>query len=128
MIEKAIEKIKAEMEVNKSGYVQAIGKYLLQQIEVNKGAAEKIVSGDKTIKGSIQEMSKETRKNASNGCGVLTDVEGFVIVAKYFGFEAIQDKILEVEVSEIKENNNIKNEEVKNKEIDFDIKLDDLLN
>lgn len=127
MIEKAIAKIKAEMEANKSGYAQVIGKYLLQQIEINKGSAEKIVNEGKTIKGSIQEMSKEAKKNASNGCGVLTDAEGFAIVAKYYGFEAVQDKILEVEISEIKEANNIYSEEVKKEVIDFDINLEDLL-
>lgn len=127
MIEKAIAKIKTEMEADKSGYVQVIGKYLLQQIEVNKGAADKIVNEGKSIKGSICEMSKEARKNASNGCGVLTDAEGFAIVGKYFGFEAVQDKILEVEINEIKETNDIKSEEVKKETVDFDINLDDLL-
>lgn len=127
MIEKAIEKIKAEMEKDKSSHVQIVGKYLLQQIEINKNAADKIINGDKTIKGSIKEMAKEARKNAVSGCGVLTDAEGFAIVARYFGFEAIQDKILEVEISEIKEVNNIHNEEAKKETVDFNVNLDDLL-
>ncbi len=127
MIDKAIAKIKAEMEADKSGYAQVIGKYLLQQIEINKGAADKIVNEGKSIKGSIQEMSKEAKKNAKNGCGVLTDAEGFAIVAKYFGFEAVQDKILEVVVNEIKETNDIKSEEVSKKDVSFDVNLEDIL-
>lgn len=126
MIEKAIEKIKAEMEADKSGYTQVVGKYLLQQIEINKGAADKIVNEGKTIKGSIQEMTKEAKKNASNGCGVLTDAEGFSIVARYYGFEAVQDKILEVEVDQIKEDFKV-DQNVKRNNTDFNINLDDLL-
>ena len=42
MIERAIEKIKSEMEQKKdNSYIQAIGDYLLKQVEINRNAAEK---------------------------------------------------------------------------------------
>ena len=126
MIERAIEKIKAEMGKENNAYVKIIGEYLLKQIEINKNAAEKIVNGDKTIKGSLTEMSKEAKKNQMAGFAILTDAEGFKIVSKYFEFEAVQDKILEVEVNQLKEDHEI--EEVKKKEdIDFGVNLDELL-
>ena len=128
MIEKAIEKIKAEMEKDKAPHIQVVGNYLLKQIEINKVAATAIVKEEKTIKGSVEKMQKEAKKNAINGCGVLTDAEGFEIVRKYFGFEAVQDEIMEVKVQEIKEVVDIKTEiKPQDKKVEFKVSLDDLL-
>lgn len=127
MIEKAIEKIKAEMEKNKAPHIQVVGNYLLKQIEINKAAATAIVKEGKTIKGSVENMQKEAKKNAVNGCGVLTDAEGFEIVRKYFGFEAVQDEIMEVKVQEIKEEIKAPIEEIKdNKKIEFKVDINSL--
>lgn len=127
MIEKAIEKLKAEMEKDKAPHIQAIGNYLLKQIEINKAAATAIVKEGKTIKGSVEKMKKEAKKNAVNGCGVLTDAEGFEIVRKYFGFEAVQDEIMEVKVQEIKEEIKAPTEEIKdNKKIEFKVDINSL--
>lgn len=123
MIEKAIEKIKAEMESSKAPEIQVVGDYLLKQIEINKTAATAIVKEGKTIKGSIEEMRKEAQKKAVGGCGVLTDSEGFEIVRKYFGFEAVQDEMIGVQVQEIKEE--VKSPvEVKHKEKEVEFKVD----
>lgn len=123
MIEKAIEKIKAEMEKDKALHIQVVGDYLLKQIEINKTAATAIVKEGKTIKGSIEEMRKEAQKKAVGGCGVLTDSEGFEIVRKYFGFEAVQDEMIGVQVHEIKEE--VKSPiEVKHKEKEVEFKVD----
>lgn len=127
MIEKAIEKIKAEMEKNKAPHIQVVGNYLLKQIEINKAAATAIVKEGKTIKGSVENMQKEAKKNAVNGYGVLTDAEGFEIVRKYFGFEAVQDEIMEVKVQEIKEEIKAPIEEIKdNKKIEFKVDINSL--
>ena len=131
MIEKAIEKIKAEMEKNKdNGNVQVIGNFLLKQIDINKDAAAGILQEGKTILKSIDEMQKEAlakvKKKTGTQCIAMDPVEGFKIVMKYFSFEAVQDKILEVEVNQVKEDHQI--EEVKEKEkIEFDVNLEDLL-
>lgn len=124
MIEKAIEKVKAEMEKDKAPHIQIIGQYLLKQIEINKGAATAIVKEGKTIKGSIEKMRKEAKKNAVNGCGVLTDAEGFEIVRKYFGFEAVQDEMMGVQVQEIKEMVKAPIEEVKLNKNKVEFKVD----
>lgn len=102
MIEKAIEKIKAEIEKNKDQHIQVIGNYLLKQIEINKAAATAIVQDGKTILESVKEMRKVAEKRAVNGCGILTDAEGFEIVRKYFGFEAVQDEIMGVQIQDVK--------------------------
>ncbi|WP_143316879.1 hypothetical protein [Clostridium sp. HBUAS56017] len=101
MIEKAIEKIKKEMEKNKNPYVQAIGNYLLKQIEINKDAAEKIVNGE-TIEKSLKEVEKVAKKKAVKNCAVLEDREVYKLVRKFYGFEAVQDKMLKVEAEEVK--------------------------
>lgn len=93
MIEEAKKKVNDEMEKCKDKFTKVIGIYILQQIEVNKDAAEKIVKGEKTIKGALDEMKKEAKKVAVGGCGILTDEEGFKIVEKYYGFNAIQTEI-----------------------------------
>lgn len=85
MLEKAIEKIKAEIDGNKNNpYIKVIGEFLLQHLALHNGAAEKVLQEGKTIKGSIDEMKKVAKTRAVNGCGMLTDQEGFEIVLKYF--------------------------------------------
>ncbi|MBY0054112.1 hypothetical protein H7K32_21095 [Brevibacillus agri] len=84
----AIAKIKAEMDGNKSNpYIKLVGDFLLGHIEITPGAAEKIMAADKTIAKSLDAMKAEARKKQHNGMAMLTDVEGFAIVLKYFGIE-----------------------------------------
>lgn len=135
MIERAIEKIKKEMEDKKeNSYIQAIGDYLLKQVEINRDAAEKICNGTKTIEKSLKEVEKVARKKAVAGCAVLSDNEVFKIVREYYQFEAVQDKFIQVEVEEIKEQiqEGVNEERVKEKKEDsktddFSINFDDYL-
>ena len=95
MIERAIEKIKSEMEQKKdNSYIQAIGDYLLKQVEINRNAAEKICNEKKSIEKSLKEVEKVARKKAVAGCAVLSDNEVFKIVREYYQFEAVQDKFI----------------------------------
>lgn len=127
MIEKAIKKIKAEMEKDKASHIQVVGNYLLKQIEINKAAANAIVKDGKTIKGSVEKMRKEAQKKAVGGCGILTDAEGFEIVRKYFEFEAVQDEMIGVQVHEIKEEIKAPIEvKTKEKEVEFKVDIDSL--
>lgn len=98
VIQQAIEKIKEEMEKDKNPYTTVIGNYVLKNIEVNKPSAEKIVEGKKNISGSLEAMKKEAQKVAKNGVGILTDEEGFAIVAKYFEFEGVQSSVEDVQI------------------------------
>ena len=135
MIERAIEKIKSEMEQKKdNSYIQAIGDYLLKQVEINRNAAEKICNEKKSIEKSLKEVEKVARKKAVAGCAVLSDSEVFKIVREYYQFEAVQDKFIQVEVEEIKEQiqEGVNEERVKEKKEDsktddFSINFDDYL-
>ena len=131
MIEKAIEKIKVEMEQKKSNpYIQAIGDFLLKQVEINRNAAEKMASGDKTIEKSLKEVEKVAKSKAVGGCAVMADHEVFGIVKKYYDFEAVQDKFIQVEVEEIHEQIHeevIEKKDSKVIEVDFSTSLDDYL-
>ena len=135
MIERAIEKIKSEMEQKKdNSYIQAIGDYLLKQVEINRNAAEKICNEKKSIEKRFKEVEKVARKKAVAGCAVLSDNEVFKIVREYYQFEAVQDKFIQVEVEEIKEQiqEGVNEERVKEKKEDsktddFSINFDDYL-
>lgn len=135
MIERAIERIKREMKQKKdNSYIQAIGDYLLKQVEINRDAAEKICNGTKTIEKSLKEVEKVAKKKVVTGCAVLSGSEVFKIVREYYQFEAVQDKFIQVEVDEIKEQiqEEVKKEKVQekkeSKEIDdFSINFDDYL-
>jgi hypothetical protein len=89
MLNKAIEKIRSEMELNKNNpYVQVVGEFLLQELEVNPASAERILAEGKTVAKSLDEMRKEAEKKKVGNCAVLTDKEGFAIVLKYFGIDS----------------------------------------
>jgi len=117
----AIEKIKTEMEQNaNNSYIQAVGSMLLQHLNVNPSAAERILAEGKTITGSFAEMRKEAEKKKVGNCAVLTDQEGFAIVLQYFGIEATtehQPVPAQAVASVVKAKTSI----------DFDVKLEDLL-
>jgi hypothetical protein len=113
-------KLKAEIEASKSNpYVQVVGQFLLQHLDANPEAAEKVLAADKTIAKSLDEMKKAAEKKKVGNCAVLTDQEGFVVVLKYFGIDGapteVTTNIPQPVVPESKPNDG------------FDIKLEDLL-
>lgn len=124
MLNEAIKKIKDEMDKNNNPYVKVVGEFLLQHLEINPGAAEKILDKEKSIIKSLDEMKKAAEKKKVGNCAVLTDKEGFEIVLKYFG---IKEKVtvLPTDPSCVKVNQdpivNSKNS------IDFDVNLEDFL-
>lgn len=132
MLEKAIEKIKSEMDQNKNNdYVQCVGEFLIDHVEENPVDAEKILSQDKTITKSYDEIEKEAKKKQKNNRAVIVPQEGFNIVMKYFGIKADFSKVnkvietkMKVSAPEVK----VKPQEESCKSsIDFDVNLDDLL-
>lgn len=125
MLEKAISKIKVEMDQNKNNtYIQVIGDYLLRYVNDNPDAAEKIADPDKTIAKSLNEMRKAAEKKKVNNCAVLTDHEGFALVLGYFGV------VPAVILNSIKPDDNCisvtPTKDIKNDK-QFEIKLEDLL-
>lgn len=112
MLERAKEKLKLEMEQNKTnGYIQFIGQSLLDYLGDYPSAAGAILTEGKTIAKSLNAMEAEARKKPRTGnMAMLTPDEGKKIVLEYFG---------------IKTNDvTVKPEHRSN---DFDVKLEDLL-
>lgn len=135
MIEEAIKKIKEEMEKSKVLYIQAIGNYVINQIEVNGDAAKEVVEGKKTLKGAFEKVMELARKNATamnifqraaggTRCAVLTDEEVYKQVREYYGFEVEQQNATKVVINEdVNVKEPVKEEEHKN----FKVDLKDLL-
>lgn len=89
MFKDAISKLRSEMDKNTNNpYIQVVGGFLLQHLEVSPESAEKITATDKTIGKSLDEMRKAAEKKKVGNCAVLTDAEGFAVVLKYFGIKA----------------------------------------
>ncbi|ATW24140.1 hypothetical protein [Candidatus Formimonas warabiya] len=85
MFDKAVAKIKSEMDQNKNNsYIQVVGGFLLQHLNENLGAAEKIMQEGKTIAKSLDSMRNEASKKKVGNCAMFTPTEGFNIVLKYF--------------------------------------------
>lgn len=134
MIERAIEKIKKEIQDKKGNpNIQAIGDYLLKQVEINREAAEKICNENKSIEKCFKEMEKVARKKAQQGAYCMSDNEAFKIIREYYQFEAVQDKFIQVEVDEAKEaigaieSNSITTGKAKKDIADFSLDIDDYL-
>jgi len=90
-VQRALDKLKAEMDSSKNPYVQVVGAFLVQHLGKNHQDAEKILVADKTIAKSLDAMKTEASKKKVGNCAVLTDAEGFGVVLKYFGIEAAAD-------------------------------------
>ena len=108
----AIEKLRSEMEQNKNHrYIQIVGNFLVQYVTKNPSAAERILAEGKTIKDSLNNMKNEARKNQIEGCGVLSDEEGFAVVLKYYSITPAGMLVSSPAPAAV----------------DFDVSLDDLL-
>jgi hypothetical protein len=126
MLETALKKIRDEIEKEKNPYVQVVGEFLTNYLEMNPGAAEKIMTEGKTIIKSLDEMKKAAREKAVNGCAVLTEQEGFEIVLKYYGIEGIpQASTPQAPVPEPK--NPVQEIAENNPEINLDFDIDEYL-
>lgn len=119
MLAQAIDKLRSEMTQNiANSYIQVVGGFLLQHLESSPQDAEKILDTDKTISKSLDEMWKVAEKNQHKNFAMFTPQEGLEIVMKYFGIEtAVNMQMPTAPAPAAKPKS----------EIDFDIKLEDLL-
>ena len=121
-VEQAISKIREEMTQNNANpYIQVVGGFLLQHLAKNPLDAEKILAVDKTIDKSLDEMRKQAEKKQVKQSAMFTPQEGFTIVMKYFGVDAIvpEAPLVSAPAPELVEKKPATN--------DFDINLDDFL-
>lgn len=128
MLEKAIEKIRSEMNQSNNSYNQVIGELLLKHLNKNPKEAEKILAEDKTIVKSLDAMKKVAEKKKTGNFAMLTIEEGFKAVLDYYGIKT--EVIIEVpEPTEVNINTDgkLNREPVIQKKANFDINLDELL-
>lgn len=123
MVTEAVKKIKEEMGKNNNPYVQVIGAFLIQHVEANPGAAEKVLDNGKSIIKSLDEMKKVAAKKAIGGVTVLTDQEGFEVILKYFGIETEPSSVKAIITEKPKPVTVME----KKKSIDFDVNLEDFI-
>lgn len=121
MLEKAIEKLKAEINKSNDPCIQVIGEFLLQHLQNDTNNAEKIMQEGKTIENSFEEMRKAAVKKKVGNRAVLTDQEGFAIVLKYFGIDSTITNTVSRAKEPIVEAPVIKQ---KKSEIEFNVELD----
>lgn len=86
-MEKAIEKLEAEMKVSKEPYVQLIGQYLIDHVRDNPVDAVHILNEKKSVAGSLEHMKNMAKKKQKNGYAIFTPDEGFAIILEYYGIE-----------------------------------------
>lgn len=115
----AKEKINSEMSSNNNNpYIQVVGNFLLQHLESDPGAAEKILAKDKNITKSLEAMRKAAEKKKVGNMAVLTDAEGFAVVLKYFGIDGQPVNVEAPAVTPVKQEKPTD---------DFNVSLDDFL-
>lgn len=84
-----ITKLDAECDKSpKDKMLRIICEHMIELLHQYPEAAEHI-DDKKTLSGAVNKMKEAARKRAVNGCGVLTDTEGFEIVHEYFGIKDI---------------------------------------
>lgn len=128
MLEKAIEKLKSEMDENKNNsYVQVVGNFLVQHITENPDEAEKILTNDKTVLKSLGEMRKVAEKRKTGNFACIDPQEGFSIVMKYFGIKTDYVEVAKIHEASKLEVQNKEVSEEKPKAVAFNVSLNDLL-
>jgi hypothetical protein len=86
MLKEALTKLQAEITASpKKQYLAVIGAYMMDRVRNHPEDVEKVMAEGKTLAGSLSAMKEEARKNQSDGCGFMTDEQGFAIVLKYYG-------------------------------------------
>jgi len=85
MAREAIKKLESEMKANpQNGCVQYVGTELIKYINDNPENDNLILKEGKTIKGSLEAMTKEARKSRTN---CFSPDQGMKIVKDYYGIK-----------------------------------------
>lgn len=125
MLDKAIGKIKNEMDQNRSNqYIQVVGEFLLQHLQANPGEASKVMKEGKTIGNSLGAMRKVAEGKKVGNYAMLTPQEGFGAVLKFFNFEG-EPVVIDPPQNVVNKVEIVRAAEKKN--TGFSVSLDDLL-
>ena len=85
MIDRAIEKINAEMQKNPSDpYTEIVGHYVIDRC-ADEAVAAKVMDKKKTLKGALEAVTAKARKAQKGNVAVLLPADVFGEVDGYFG-------------------------------------------
>ena len=102
MLEKALDKIEAEMMKNSDNHMMvSINDYLVEICKKSPVAAEKIANSEKTMKGAIAHLTAYAKKKAVSGCAVIKDDEAFNVICDYYKISDIEEKPKEPEPQKV---------------------------
>lgn len=96
----------AQTESKKDPFVECITAYLEQRAKEDAQFSTKYPHAEKTVKGCCEYIKNEARKRAINGCGVLTDPEGYGMAVHYFDEDSIKEFSGKVAANVISPKNN----------------------
>lgn len=80
-----------ELKKQDKKHAQRIADYLLDRIETDLPLREKLESTTKTLKGCVDYCKEQARKQAEDGCAMITDDEVFEWCVHYFLEDSIKE-------------------------------------
>ena len=83
------EKFESECEKSGDPVMRSIWNHYLPMAEAANEETLSMLS-DKTLSGAIERMRAEASKHKKGNTAVLSDAEGYEIMDKYFGFDAVK--------------------------------------
>lgn len=84
-IDRAIAKINAEMQREPQNlYMEAVGHHVIDSC-TTEANAEAILTEGRTLRGALDAIRAEAKKQATGGVAVMTDAAVFAIADNYFG-------------------------------------------
>ena len=92
MKEKVYEKFEAELIRDKDNRLLMVISDSLLAMCSDEDVCKKLLADGKSLKGALEAMKNEARKQASKGCACLSFDEGMDIVKKYFGIETAKSE------------------------------------
>ncbi len=73
-----------QLKAQDKAYAQAIADYLIQRCIEDKTLEDKILNGNKTLKGCVEYCKQEARKQAEDGVAIIKDDEVYGWCVHYF--------------------------------------------
>ncbi|MDP2947324.1 MAG: hypothetical protein Q8N88_04350 [Nanoarchaeota archaeon] len=91
-VHESISKLRDEMVLENVPYINAIGDYLINHLNLNPSFSVYILNSEKSIKGSLNEMIKVAKSHSKdNSMACISDSDGFEVVLNYFKNTSTED-------------------------------------
>ena len=95
MVEQARNKLRAEIDVNKTNaYIKVMGELLLKHLDMHPESAENITRDNKTINGALQKMKEDAQRKKTGNMYMMDGVEAVQITLDYFELNGTPSELL----------------------------------